>query len=234
MKTNLTLHSEDRNLFGVPVRQQTKDEFLCLTDLQVAYNKMQFDKGWSFRTIDDISRLSSFQERVYFLLLEQNFVIPQISGFMETIKERGFSKYMKELGVWKTTGKGENRQVFCNPYLWVLIALEMNPEIYAKVIKWLTDGLVFSRVEAGNNYPMLTEKLSTLPDFNSRERFDYIQISEEMNRRIFGFHKPFIRDTASKEDLKRLNKMQEFLITAISTGLIKTKKEVIETIIKWI
>ena len=38
MKTNVTMISEkDRNLFGVTIRQETQNGFLCLTDLQEAY-----------------------------------------------------------------------------------------------------------------------------------------------------------------------------------------------------
>lgn len=36
MKTNIVLKSTDRNLFGVTVRQETKTQFLSVTDLQEA------------------------------------------------------------------------------------------------------------------------------------------------------------------------------------------------------
>lgn len=48
MKTNVTMQSEkDRELFGVIIRQNTKDSMLSLTDLQEAYTRARILNGWS-------------------------------------------------------------------------------------------------------------------------------------------------------------------------------------------
>ena len=52
-----------------------------------------------------------------------------------------------------------NRSTWCNPYLWVLVAMEMNPELYAKVVVWLTDKLIINRIEAGNFYKGFTDQI---------------------------------------------------------------------------
>ena len=46
MKTNVTMQSEkDRELFGVIIRQNTKDSMLSLTDLQEAYTRARILNG---------------------------------------------------------------------------------------------------------------------------------------------------------------------------------------------
>ena len=39
MKTDVILSSTDRELFGITIRQNTKEQFLSVTDLQNAYEK---------------------------------------------------------------------------------------------------------------------------------------------------------------------------------------------------
>lgn len=44
MKTNVTMMSNDRKLFGVTIRQDTKNQFLSITDLQEAYTRARIEK----------------------------------------------------------------------------------------------------------------------------------------------------------------------------------------------
>lgn len=44
MKTNVTMVSNDRKLFGVTIRQDTKNQFLSITDLQEAYTRARIEK----------------------------------------------------------------------------------------------------------------------------------------------------------------------------------------------
>ena len=62
-------------------------------------------------------------------------------------KKEGIAKVLKGLGVYKTTGARENKVTFTNPYIWILLAMELNPMIYAIVVTWLTDSLIFDRIE---------------------------------------------------------------------------------------
>jgi hypothetical protein len=55
------------------------------------------------------------------LLKNQGFINDEIIRFIELLDKQGFTKTMKELGVWKTTGARGTNQVMCNPYIWVLI-----------------------------------------------------------------------------------------------------------------
>ena len=128
MKTNVTMQSTDRNLFGVIIRQNTKDgQSLSISDLQKAYEIARFQYGWKDRRINDIMSGKDFQERCYHLLKERDLIKAGISAFMEMIDNEGVVKVLKGLGVWKTSGRGENKSVYSDPYIWVLLAMELNP-----------------------------------------------------------------------------------------------------------
>ena len=54
MKTNVTMMSNDRKLFGVTIRQDTKNQFLSITDLQEAYTRARIEKGWNEKRVENI------------------------------------------------------------------------------------------------------------------------------------------------------------------------------------
>ena len=58
----------------------------------------------------------------------------EISVFMQDIETQGIIKVLKNCGAYKTTGRGKNKTVFCNPYVWALVALELNPELYVEFL----------------------------------------------------------------------------------------------------
>jgi hypothetical protein len=75
MKTKVTMHSgDDRNLFGVVIRQSTGEGFLSITDLQQAYEKARWMYGWSSRDINNILNTLEVKERIYELLNQRNLI----------------------------------------------------------------------------------------------------------------------------------------------------------------
>ena len=212
MKTNVTLKSDDRVLFGRVIKQNTKDQTLSITDLQNAYNLARFQYGWSERRISGIMDSKDFQERCYHLLNERGIIKADIYVFMEMIEKESITKVLKGLGVWKTSGRGENKSVYADPYIWVLLAMELNPKIYAKVIIWLTDSLIFNRVLAGNEFKPMTSEISKIIS-----NPDYSLICRLINEKIFGFHEKDIRNTATQEALLALSDFQKFITQSKST-----------------
>ena len=86
MKTNITMKSEkDRELFGVVIKQETKNGFMSLTDLQEAYTHARVLNGWSDKRIDHIIKQVENSERIYYLLKEQGFVNVSIDTFTEMV-----------------------------------------------------------------------------------------------------------------------------------------------------
>lgn len=220
MKSNVVLSSSDRELFGITIRQNTKEQFLSVTDLQKAYDKARWQYGWSERRIDNIMQTHDFKERVFYILENQEVVKTGFLGFMDMVEREGIANTLKGLQVYKTTGRGENRQVMANPYIWVLLAMELNPMIYAKVVVWLTDSLIFNRIDAGSEYlPMNKAINSIIPQPN------YPEIAKKINIKVFGQHINGMRNLASSKELRKISDIERQVISAIEMEWIKTEED---------
>ena len=226
MKANVTMESEkDRILFGVVIRQETKNSFLCLTDLQEAYTRARIENGWAGRLeVQHIINQKENSERIFYILSEQKIINCQFHQFMKDVEENGMVKVLKGLGVYKTTGRGEGKRVMCNPYIWVLVAMELNPMLYAKVVMWLTDKLILNRIEAGNFYKTLAAALYKLPNP------DYKSVATELNLKIFGKHEANLRNKGSQKQLSQLSHLEDNIAYCIDNGFYRTNDEVINAI----
>lgn len=225
MKTNVVMKSSDRNLFGVVIQQRTENSFLCLSDLQKAYEVARWKNGWSDRRINDIVSGIDFKERVYYILKERCIIETDIVVFMKMLEDKGITNALKGLGVWKTTGRGSNRSVYVDPYIWVMIALEMNPFLYAKVIMWLTDTLIFDRIEAGTEFKPMNSAIKSIVATP-----DYPKYAIAINKKVFGHHQPGMRNLASARELSKITKIEQFVVNAIELGLIKDEDGVMSVI----
>lgn len=220
MKTNVILRSSDRDLFGVTIRQNTKKQMLSVNDLHSAYEKARFIHGWGDRPVQSIMRTNEFQERCFYVLQERDLVNMQMCTFIEMLKKEGVTKSLKGLGVWNTTGKGANRMTVADPYIWVLLAMEMNPMIYAKVVIWLTDSLIFDRIEAGDEFmPMNSAIKGVLKHPN------YPMYAKLINEKVFDKHMRGIRNLASSKELRKIADIEKFVTNSISMGIIKNEDQ---------
>jgi hypothetical protein len=225
VKTSVILSSSDRELFGITIKQDTKTQFLSVTDLQKSYEVARWQYGWSDRKVADAMQTNEFKERLFYILENQGIIKTDIVGFMGMVKKEGFTKVLKGLGVWKSIGTRGTNQVLCNPYIWVLLAMEMNPMIYAKVVIWLTDSLVFNRIEAGTEYlPMNTAIKSVIANP------DYSVYAKAINVKVFGQHVSGMRNLASAKELRRISDIEKFVKNAIENGWIKTEKDILKAI----
>ena len=225
MQTNVTMLSPDRNLFGVTIKQNTKEQSLSVTDLQKAYETARWQYGWSDKRINDILSGVTTKERIYHLLHERNLIKTEITAFMEMVEKEGIVKCLKGLKVWKATGRGENKSVYADPYIWVLLAMELNPLLYAKVVIWITDTLIFDRIEAGSEYMPMNAAIKTIVP-----KPDYAKYARVMNEKVFGKHMTGIRQLASSEQLKRIAAIEKFVINAIEMKLIKSDQDLMNVI----
>lgn len=227
MKTNVILQSESRELLGTVIKQKTENGFLCLTDLQQAYDKARIDFGWSDRRINDIISTQTFKERTYYILKELKIIETEFSAFIQMLDNQGIVDSFKKLGIWEMKGRGSDRLVWVNPYIFVGIALEINPKLYAATVLWLTDTLIFDRKEAGGNYLPMNVAINSNLGLS-----EYWKYAELINIKIFGKHEKGIRNLASKEDLKKLAQIEDFLTKLINMEYIKTERDLIEAIQK--
>lgn len=228
MKTSVILSSSDRELFGVTIKQDTKSEMLSITDLQKSYEIARWQHGWSERRIDSVTQQAEFKERLFYILENQGIIKTSILGFMEMVEKEGLTRVLKGLGVWKTTGARGTNQVMCNAYIWVLIAMEMNPMIYAKVVIWLTDSLIFNRIEAGTEYLPMNTAIKTIIS-----NPDYSKFAKEINVKVFGHHQAGMRNLASAKELRKISDIEKFVKNAIEMGIAKTEQQVILIIQKY-
>lgn len=119
--------------------------------------------------------------------------------------------------------KGRNGRVWMHPLLFVKFAMWLNPWFEVKVLKFVYDELIGLRIDAGDNYKLLSASASSLPDV------DYKRIAKALNYIVFNKHYDGIRQTATQEQLKELNAVQENLSFLVDMGFVKTFRELIET-----
>jgi hypothetical protein len=216
MESNIIMKSKDRELFGIVIKQETKTGFLSVSELQKAYEVARWQHGWSERRIDNIMQTNDFKERVYYLLQNQGIIKTSILGFMEMVEKEGIAKVLKGLGVYKTTGARQSKVTFANPYIWILLAMELNPMIYAAVVTWLTDTLIFDRIEAGDEFrPMNNAIKKIIPNP------DYKKYAIAINERVFGKHLTGMRNLASAQELRKITKIEQFISQGINMNMIK-------------
>jgi hypothetical protein len=225
MKTNVTMKSTDRKVFGITVRQETKNGFMSVTDLQQAYEGARWEHGWPERYISTVLQSTNTQLKVYHLLNERNLIKVGIPTFTELVDSQGIVGVLKRLGVWKTTGRGGNRNVVCDPYIWTLLAMELNPMLYAKVIIWLTDSLIFDRIDAGDKFKPMNSAIS-----RTIGNPDYPKYAKEINLRAFGEHVAGMRNLASAKELRLVSEIENTVTKAIERGWVKTEEEIIRLI----
>lgn len=228
MKTNVILRSSDRELFGTAIRQNTKEQFLSITDLQKAYETARWQYGWSDKRVSDILSGITTKERLYFLLKERGLVKAEIPVFMDMVDREGITNTLKGLGVYKTTGRGENKQVMSDPYVWMLLAMELNPMLYAKVIVWLTDSLIFDRIDAGGEFlPMNAAIKRIVP------KPDYPKYSMAINTKVFGRHMSGMRNLASAKELRKIADIEKFITQSIEMGFLRNENDILLAINKF-
>lgn len=101
-----------------------------------------------------------------------------------------------------------------------MVALELDPEIYASVVVWLTDGFIKSRNVAGDAYVKMCRSISSLIK-NKDELSECIKkIAEAMNYIIFNKHEDGIRNKATEEQLNQITELELAISSIIDCGFI--------------
>jgi len=225
MNKKNTLVSQSREIAGIQIRHDIQSGQLNLSDLDKADQKCRKAYGWAKRgKIQDIISQKENSERIYYLLKETGKINSEKSEFMEKVSAVGMIKFLKELKVYKTTGARQNKTVWCDPYIFVLIAMELNPMLYSKAVVWLSDKLIFNRIEAASMFKDLTNAVSRFPDTH------YGNLSKALNYVVFGRHVNGIRNTGTEEQLNELQRIEANMAFSIDAGFIKSFPELMEHI----
>lgn len=225
METNVVMKSKDRELFGVVIKQETKTGFLSVSELQKAYEIARWKYGWSDRQVKDIMQTKNFKESVYYLLYNKGIVKADFLAFMDMVENEGIAKVLKKLGVYKTTGKGNLKTTFTDMYIWLLLAIELNPILKANVILWFGDTLIIDRIEAGDEFKPMNKAINSIV-----QTPDYKKYAIAINKKVFGTHMSGMRNLASANELRRITKIEQFIYQGINMGLIKEEEQIIHAI----
>ena len=138
MNTLSKISNPNKELFGYTIRQ-AKDGMLNLSDLQEAYTIARVKNGWAEKNITKI--LESLSFRSWF---EREFGIHT--------KEMS-AKYLKTIGVYKTTGARETKTVWINDKIFDFLydkLFEQRPLVpefsfsnrYIKLLNTVFDGII--------------------------------------------------------------------------------------------
>ena len=209
--------SKDKVLYGVVIRQDIKTSFMSLTGLQEAYTRKRVEMGWNDKRIENILSNKESAERIFYILKKQKYLKHEnLNEFMDMVESESLIKVMKWYKAYKTTGRGENRNVMCDPYIWVLVAIELNPMLYAEVTGWLNDKLILDRIGIGDKYNTLSRAVSIFDDV------DYAEMADKLNWIIFNKHGYVLDNRATQEQLKELETLQSNLAFCIEMGTISS------------
>ncbi len=198
---------------------------LSVSDLQKAYEKGRWQYGWTGQTISQLMLTDELAKKCYGVLLECDLVKCDMSNFMEMVKNSSLIVVLKKLEAYKVTGRGDNKQIFAHPYIFVTIAIELNYILYGKVIKWISDSLIFNRIEAGVLYQPMNSAIKSI--INNP---DYSKYAILINKKIFGQHITGMRNMASAKELKSIAKLEETVTKAIEMGWVKNEEDLINAI----
>lgn len=116
-----------RELFGCEIKQNSKTEYFSATDLIKAGNKWRAIEGLQLIKIEEWRNLKTTQDFI---------------SELEAIE--GTSVYIP--------GRGRGNNTWVHPFVFIDIALWINPKLKIAVYKWLYDCLIKYRNNSGDSY----------------------------------------------------------------------------------
>lgn len=224
MKSNVVLQSKDRVLLGMNVSVMSKDGYICITDAMKALSAKREKLGLAPKQLSHIIETESFKERCTELVnkLENKLLLSRRNLLLNNNK-LNISSVMDlgKLDLAYKKGKGVDQKWYVNPYLFVMIALEMDPEIYAEVVIWLTDGLIENRNEAGDAYVRMCSAISRIVSNKNDLKDNIKRVAKAINFIVFNKHEDGIRNTASKDELNDIIAIENVIASVIDDGFVK-------------
>lgn len=125
-----------RQLFGHDVSQKSQSEYLSATDLERVGNIWRRENG-----------LPDFSLNIW-------------------LRSKGVHEFISALekktgGKVKINSKGKGQHTWIHPYLFIDMALAINPELKVEVYGWLKDYLLKYRNDSGDSYKLMSGALYT-------------------------------------------------------------------------
>ena len=151
----------------------------------------------------------------------------KMSDWLQTKQVKDFiAELEKEFGTILISGKGRGHQTWVHPFLFIKMALAMNPVLEVKVYKWIYDELIKYRNESGDSYKKMAGSLYINLSNKSEFRETLIDYANIIKRECD------VSDwqTATEEQLKLRDKIHDNV--SMLADIIREKKNLIEIAIK--
>ena len=152
MKTEVLM---ERKLMGMVVHQKSKSEYLSITDLVKAGNAWRAAKG-----------MPLFNEKKWLVTSKtKEFICELESQTGETVK---------------ISARGRGQHTWAHPYLFIDMALAINPKLKVDAYKWLYDSLLKYRNESGDSYRRMSGTVVNRIDNKSTYVKKQIEIAKKI------------------------------------------------------
>jgi hypothetical protein len=185
-----------RELFGKEISQRSDNGFFSATDLMKIGNLWRLQKDLPMLNLNEWFRTK---------------------GTMEFI-----SSLQKEYGEIKIKSKGKNKHTWIHPFLFIDLALVINPELKIRVYEWIYDSLIKYRNDSGDSYKKMTGALWLTQDNKSNFTKDIVEIAN----RIRLFCEVVDWQEASEKQLKLRDKIHEYI--ALLSDIIRDRENLLD------
>ena len=225
--TEFEIKSSDRRLMGVVIPALSDNGFVNITLAMKVLSDDRLKKGLSPKKLNDIIKYDGFQEKCREIIsrLENRDLCKRINISLQN-KTLNLSD-LNKMGLACRKGKGDGQMWYMNPYLFLVVAMEMSPEVCADVVMWFVDNIVGVRNAAGDAYIEMCSSVSSLISDKSNLKESLSRIAKGINFVVFGVHEEGIRNRASFEELDMIVSIERNISYAIKAGYIKDYNGVI-------
>ena len=189
-----------RKLFNSEIAQKSKNSYLSASDLIKAGNIWRLTNGKELFNLNEWLRQKKTKE------------------FIEALENM--------YGEVKISSKGKNLHTWFHPYLFIDLALSINPELKIKVYSWIYDNLIEYRNNSGDSYKKMAGALWIAQKNKSNFKIDIVSVANRIKVECD------VKDwqTASEKQLKLRDKIQEYI--SLFSDIIRDRQNLIEVSIK--
>jgi len=126
----------------------------------------------------------------------------------------------------KINSKGKNSHTWVHPYLFIDMALAINPKLKLKVYSWIYDSLIKYRNDSGDSYKKMTGALYLSISNKSEFRDLIIDVANRIKKEC----KVTDWETATEKQLELRDKIHEYI--SVFSDIIRDKENLVDIAIK--
>ena len=193
-----------REFNGSQISQRTKDSFFNATEMLELYNVQSLTTK---RLVDFLENQNT-----------KNFII-------ELEKDTILNNYILEhfnnpIKCWEST-RGRTGSTWMHPYLFMKFLMWLSPQFELKIIKWVYDNLIGTRINAGDNYREMCDAIQHSYMELRGEKPDLLIFTKEadfLNLLTYESSAGGKRNELSVKELDLLNQLQKLNIKLIQAN----------------